>query len=419
MRDIRFPFVAAAAAVVFSGMAGPAAANSADHTGPEVVVPMLGYDKQLDSRVFVENHEERPVPVVVRYIGERSSSTPGLTVCGRLTLPPAMGVTPSITILNPRDPAATGYCRLQGPDDFGMLLVSSTDSSPARLSASGRTDVRDTNSGALAQVLASTGLPLSSLEGSDTSLDGTTGTKVVSGLRLDRTAVKPATSDCFLGALADASGAGGIVGWLSLHDRDGFVLGGGLVLVKPFELVRVRDVFAYVGAAGEVYDEARAQLFLFDGGDSVVAYCWTEERGPYRSTFAVNVAQAVEPRDETARRTMIAKTDTGPPYGKPLTLFQSPISWGRARHALYLRAPDVVTCSVDRTDMTLSATSPVNEVVTGGTTNSVTIDTWSTGEQDRDVWLLTVRLAPGWGFEVPYSISCVSGNGTSLADRFW
>src|SRR5204862_1755170 len=99
----------------------PALAASADDVAPRIVVPLVAYDRTQDTRVFIQNHESSAVEVILRYVGERSSVTPGLQVClhggGNLFLPPL-----SVTELDLADNATSG-CTLSPPGEQGMVVL--------------------------------------------------------------------------------------------------------------------------------------------------------------------------------------------------------------------------------------------------------------------------------------------------------
>lgn len=410
----RFLYVSLVTALLL-GNARPSHANSADNVGAELVVPLLAYDKQLDARVFVENHETHAVQVGVRYVGERGSSTPGLRSCGKVTLPAGLSWRPSVTVLNPRDPSSPGYCGLKGPTDLGMLLLTALDpTAPGRLSATARVEVRDTSNGSLAQVLLPGGVPLG-------YLDTTDNVHVAAGLEWHPFAAKPATADCFIGTFADGSGFGGQATRLRLKDGAGNQIGGDYSFAqRPFELVRLRDVFTLVGAPIITggYEAVRAEFVISGGGDTVLPYCWTEMRGLNRSTFAMNLAQVVEPQEETRRRgiDVTLSIPTFPP-GMILTLDPSE---RKVVHGLYVRSPDYVNCIVGSSDqLVITAVAPNGSFTVGGTTNRTSMfATPQSVQEPNDLWGLEVSWGPTAArtARVTYSISCASGNGTSLAD---
>jgi hypothetical protein len=396
---------AAAAALALS--ATTAAASSGDNAAAQVVVPFVVYDREMSTTVFVHNHEPVPLTLQVRYVGERSSARPGYRrPCPNVTVP-ALGVVP----LDLRDPSSCGL----GPNsETGTLLLLSLDKTViGRFSASARIDVDGPSMTGRHSVLVD-GLPLA-------ALDSTDNVHRVPGLRADRftNAGFFIASDCYVGAFFDAAAGTGMIGRLTLKDADGQPLGRDQFFsLKAFELYRFRDVFAKAGVNGS-FEGVQAEFNVTGHGAAFLAYCTHEPESADGRTFALTLAQVAESRDETRKR--IASAVSTPGVHPPMTEFTLAPGAMRNLHGLYVRRPDVVSCGVTSTDfLNLTAVAP-DGTRFGGTSSMTgdfaTIAQGTTGE--NDLWGLEVSWDPtvSPGPPATYSITCKSGNGTSLMDQ--
>ena len=387
-------------------------ATSADDAAARVVVPFVQYDKATQSLVFVENHELRNVEVQLRWVGERTSGSPGLRICGKVILPPG-----SLSTFDLR----AGPCVLPGADDLGMLvLIVSNQAGVARVSARGRVDLLDPVKGLVLQTLMVDGLPLG-------ALDNTDSIHVASGLRSDLTGAGASlTTDCFFGTFIDGSGAGGVLGRLGLRDRSGQPLGSDVYFsLHPFELMRFQDVFKLVGSPAGPFDDVRAEFFMGGAGDAVLGYCLGVQTQPTKGarTLALALAQVAEPQEETRRRS-ISVTST--PEAQGGASFALAPGETRVVHGIFARHPDRLSCSVSASDaLILTAVSPDRTLTFGGTTSQTGwFDAGPRGQIAAgfdDLWGLEVSWHPGAARTAPvnYTISCRSGNGVSLADELF
>jgi hypothetical protein len=397
-------------AVLAALVAAPvlASASSIDDSASRVVVPLVLRDKGVASSVFVTNDETHPVKVQVRYVGERWSAAPGLRMCGSIALPAATQVTLDLG----------QQCQLPADAGPGMVVLIETDPGVARISARARIDTLS-KTGDVLGTLPVVGLPLG-------ALDTTENLHVVQGLRWMGAGAVGETTDCFFGALFDGSGMGGMVGRLNLKDAQGLDLGSVLFNLRPFELFALRDVFKLVGASGGPSAGVRAEIVWTGGGDALVGYCVSNRPGAVKGerTLVFAPAQVAEPNDEIRKRALVA---SGTPSVGGFVLGPSlPLLNPRARHGVYVRHPDRVSCGVVSDDpnnvMFIKAISPDGTQSIGGTSPSIA----EFGNSPRgsiaagvaDLWALEVRWAPGTftGFPTKYRIECRSGNGTSLAD---
>jgi hypothetical protein len=383
-------------------------ASSIDDSAARVVVPLVVREKGVDSAVFVTNDETKAVKVQVRYVGERTSAAPGLKICGSLSVPAMAQVPLDVNVL----------CSLPADPGPGMLVLIEMDPGIARISARARIDTRSPTTGAVLGTFAVTGLPLG-------AVDTTSNLHVVQGLRWDAS-VPGNTTDCFFGSLFDGSGFGGMVGRLTLKDDRGLDLGSQLFNLRPFELVALRDVFKLVGAPAAKYEGVHAEIVWTGGGDAVLGYCVASRDGADKGdrTLAFEPALVADPNDEVRKRVFVASgTPALGPFGLGPTL---PLNHPLARHGVYVRHPDRLTCGVASSDpnasMVITAVSPDGVQHIGGTSAR----TPEFGGSPRgsvaggvaDLWGLEVEYKPGtssFGF-VKYSLDCRSGNGTSLAD---
>ena len=406
----RLSKVAAAAMAVMGAAGAPVLANSIDDAGSELVVPVVAHGTGLGTGVVVRNHETHDLEVLPYYVGERSTAAPGVRTCRLLPVKAS-----TVLALDWRT-----LCNLAGVDAYGMLVLVARDPvGVGKISARAHVDV---SVNAIGSPIFSTQRQSVSLDGIPLGyLDTTDNVHVVTGLRSDPGGTFPVTTDCFFATFFAGKGSGGVLGRLSLKDADGKPLGRDVYFsLKPFELLRFGDVFAKVGAPAAVYEGARAEFSLTGGGDAVMGYCRGESVGPHGSTFAFQVAQVADPREETRRRSMVATATPG--VQLPGVTFLIDPATVRIRHGLYVRHPDVVKCTLRSTDAFIfTASSPDGAKhfsVADNQTGEFAIDQ-NHYRGPSDLWSLEVFWSPNAARTQPvsYSISCLSGNGTSLADQ--
>jgi hypothetical protein len=397
-------FACALAAAALSTAVGRA--STIDDAATRVVVPYVAWDGTTDTTVFVTNHESRDVKVNVIYVGESTGPAPGRRTCNSVLLPAAQ--LSRIDVLT--------ACGLTRPTGAGMVVLVEDDAGIARLSARARVGIFSPVSGSPLQVLTVQGLPLS-------ALDTTDNVHAAYGLRQVPAPAPAVITDCFFGTFTDASGAGGALVNFALVDAAGHTLGSKVFAVRPFELVSVPHVFKALGGTGD-HEGARMEFRLAGGGDAVVGYCLAAQEGTNGGdrTVAMELAQVDNPVDETRRREFSAVG--GPGVGAFVMLTSATSNL----HGIYVRHLDRVTCSVSTpvpdAAFFISALSPDRAQTIGGSSNT-------TGEfggpghgavagGQNELWGLTVTFngtPPAAYLHVPYRIDCMSGNGTSLADR--
>jgi hypothetical protein len=360
----------------------------------------------------------------MRYVGERSSGSPGVSLChhpvtGQYFLLPPL----SVTQYDLRT-----VCALNGPSDLGMLIVRvAPQSAVSRISARARVDVLGPTPGPVgipSQTFFVDGLPLASLDTTET-------VHVASGLsELPTTAAGVSRRvDCFFGTLYDGSGNGGVLGRVTLKDKDGMQLGSDVWFAQhPLELQRFTDVFKLAGAPAGAQDGVRAEFYLGGGGDAVLAYCWMDQHAANKAgnyhTVVMAMAQVVDPQEETRRRSIVAEsTPRVQPAGATFVL--NPKEKGVV-HGLFVRHPDRVSCRVGAKDaLRITATAPDGTQAASGTTGQTiefaTVPHGQTNFGVNGLWGLEIEWDPSAAKKVPvsYVIDCRSGNGTSLADEMF
>jgi hypothetical protein len=386
--------------------------SSIDDSAGRLVVPYVVQETGLASRVQLTNHEFTTTKARVFWVGDRSGPHPGRRTCLAASVPGRSMIAYDVR----------SQCSLSAAPDVGMLVLMVESSTPARLSARAIVDATSPTTGELLQTVSVAGLPLANLEGTESRL-------TASGLR-SRGAGAPQAllTDCFVGSFFDGSATGGMLARVALESANGTPLGSKVTSLKPFELVRFKDVFASMGITSTM--EGVQAEFAFTGkNDALVAYCVTAEEGMVKKDRSVvlSMGQAASPQDEVRRRAFGA---TGTPALRPFIMPGGSLAT-KQFHGVYVRHPDVVRCHVAMIPqhpqdplLEIAAFSP-DRVTTSGTSTSreeVEFATDARGAVNggtADLWGLEVAYPSGATpppNSVPYSIFCSSGNGTSLAD---
>jgi hypothetical protein len=411
-------FMARAAGAALVLLAVPLArASSIDDSAGRLVVPFVATGHDLESRVQVTNHDPNPIKVLVFWVGEKSGLNPGRRSCTSLSVP---GLT--MMSFEPKS-----MCGLSAPD-AGMVVLLEDSPGPVRISARALVDSRSPMTGSILQTVSVPGLPLANLEGTNSTL-------IAGGLRSRGAGMaQPLVTGCFVGMLFGASGSGVVLTKVVFKDSDGNGLGSLPVALKPFELVELKDVFRAIGYPGTI-EGVRAEFGFTGGNDAVVAYCVTSMEGMIKQdhSIALSMGQVADPQDEVRKREFTARAT---PARGPFLMLPPPFN-AKQIHGLYVRHPDTVRCSVSidpppgappmPLSLEIAAVSPDRVRITSPTpSSSVDFATDVHGAVAggvSDLWGLEVDwppptmpptpLPPG---SVPYRITCVSGNGTSLGD---
>jgi hypothetical protein len=372
-----------------------------------VVVPFVVQENGLASRVQVTNHEFTTTRARAFWVGDRGGPHPGKRSCSSVTVPGRSMVAVDVRL----------QCGLSAAPDVGMLILMVDSSTPARVSARALVDATSPTTGDLLQTIFVAGLPLANLEGTDSRL-------TAGGLRhRGAGAAQALLTDCFVGSFIDGSGTGGMLARVTLESANGTTLGSKVTSLKPFELVRFRDVFKLMGITSTM--EGVQAEFAFTGrNDALVAYCVTAEEGMVKKdrTLVLAMGQAASPQDETRRRAFAA---TGTPALRPFVMPPGSLAT-KQFHGVYVRHPDLVRCRVTTAfpdpELEITAFSPDRVAVSGTTPSAVEFGMDPHGTVafgTSELWGLEVAYPPGTApspGSVPYSIACSSGNGTSLAD---
>jgi hypothetical protein len=373
-------------------------------------VPFVVQEDGLASRVQVTNHEFTTTKARVFWIGDRGGPHPGKRTCSGVSVPGR-----SMIALDVRS-----QCGLSTAPDVGMLLLMVDSSTPARLSARAIVDATSPTTGDLLQTISVPGLPLANLEGTESRL-------TAGGLRSrGATAPQALATDCFVGSFADGSGTGGMLASVTLEDDAGSALGWKVTSLKPFELVRFRDIFTSIGYNSTI--EGVQAEFAFTGkNDALVAYCVEAQEGMVKKdrTVVLSMGQAASPQDETRRRAFLA---TNTPALRPFIMPGGSLA-ATQFHGVYVRHPDIVRCRVTShpsdPQLEIAAFSPDRVRTSGMMPGEVEFATDVHGSVNggtSDLWGLEVAYPAGTTVSpgsVPYSIACSSGNGTSLADMMF
>jgi hypothetical protein len=383
-------------------------ASSIDDSAGRVVVPFVVQEDGLASRVQVTNQEFTTTKARIFWVGDRGGPHPGKRTCTPVTVPGRSMIAVDVR----------SQCGLSTAPDVGMLVLMVDASAPVRISARALVDATSPTTGALLQTISVAGLPLANLEGTESRL-------TAGGLRSRGVGAPQALlTDCFVGSFADGSGTGGMLARVTLENANGTALGSKVTSLKPFELVRFKDVFASMGI-NSTMEGVQAEFAFTGKNDALVAYCVTSEEGMVKKDRSVVLAmgQAASPQDEVRRRSFVA---TNTPALRP---FIMPGGGPTQFHGVYVRHPDVVRCRVtshpSHPQFEITAFSPDRVRTSGMTSSEVEFATDAHGSVNggtSDLWGLEVAYPPGTPVSpgsVPYSITCSSGNGTSLADMMF
>ncbi len=397
----------------------PAAAMSADSSGYAIVLPFVVDAPASNTRtqVFVENHFSTAVGLIAWYVGERTSANPGLFTCAETSATPAPQ-TFALTV--PADGVLRfglrelleQKCRGSMPPgslgDRGTLtLFVNRGGASVRISALARIEAVPGVAGVPATGFSVPGLPLGALEGS---------TQIVTGIQNGASGSVMLRTDCLIGSFYDV-GATGNLYRVSVKDSSGGVLGSTVIPLGPWSAELLIDVFSLVGVGGMVIDAARVEVepTANASNPSLVATC----RVIGGSTTNYLMGKVYEPKDLLRQRRVSANATAG--WGGFLFV----PGFGPELHAIFLRHPDRVQCSVDSPRLALEVIAPDGTVVTGGFPSTLE---FSTRERESinhgvaDAWILRVtenaaNPPPMGSPPIAYRLTCASGNGMSPIDK--
>jgi hypothetical protein len=407
--------------LILAGMASfaalPAArASSADSSGYAIVLPFVANAPSFNTQtqIFVENHSTQPVGLVAYYVGERQSANPGLLKCSEGNTTP----TQTFALTVPGDGVlqfglralleqkCKGSLPAGSIGDRGTLtLFTAKGGEATRISALARVERIPGGAGTPASGFSQPGLPIGALEGS---------TQVITGARNGALGSAKLRTDCLISSLYDASGSGNLYR-ITLKDSAGNPLGSKLIALAPWSAELLTDVFSVVGVGGMSADGAMVEVepAANPGNPSMIAACRVVELTSGSATLLVG--KVYEPRDLLRQRRVTA----GDTPGAGRFVF---VPGSRALHWVFLRHPDLVACTVNSAQLALTVTAPDGTFLTGGFQSTLEFDTGPRG-------VINNGVAGAWEIEVdanqkspptaplPYTLTCVSGNGMSQLDR--
>lgn len=395
----------------------PARSMSADSSGYAVVLPFVVNAPAFNTQtqIFVENHSAAPVALLAQYVGERNSANPVMLKCSENHKTPA----PQTFVLNvPADGVLTfnlralleQKCKGSKPagtiGDRGTLtLFADRGGAAERISALARVEAIPGTANPEVG-FSEPGLPLGALEGS---------TQIITGVGNGASGSVKLRTDCLISAFNDVGGTGNLYR-VTLKDSGGSSLGSTVIALGPWSAELLVDVFALVGAGGATIDGAIVEVEpgANASNPSMVASC--RVLGGATTNFLIG--KVYEPKDLLRQRRVSANSTPG--WGG----FVFVPGFGPGLHAVFLRHPDLVECSVDSPHLALTVVAPDGTVITGGFTSTLEFTTrerQSINNGFADAWTLRVTAnsinPPPGPAPIPYTLTCVSGNGMSQLDK--
>jgi hypothetical protein len=412
-------FLPPLACLAFLSALSPAGAMSSDNSGYAIVLPFVVNAPSFNNQtqVFVENHSAVAVGLIAWYVGERTSANPTLLTCSESSTNPVpqtfVLTVPADGVLrfNLRD-LLEQKCRGSRPagsaGDRGTLtLFVNKGGSSTRISALARVEAIPGMPGIPAVGYNEPGLPLGALEGS---------TQIVTGVQNGATGSVKLRTDCLIGSFYDVGGSGNLYR-VTVKDSSGGVLGSTVVSLGPWSAELLVDVFSLVGLGGTPIDGARVEVepTANSSNPSMVATC----RVIGGSTTNYLMGKVYEPKDLLRQRRVSVNSTPG--WGN----FVFVPGFGPALHAIFLRHPDLVQCSVDSPQLAVEVVAPDGTVITGGfqsTGEFTTRERQSINNGVADAWILRVtenaaNPPPVGSPPIAYRLTCTSGNGMSQIDR--
>lgn len=408
------------ACIAWLAALSPARSMSADSSGYAVVLPFVvnapGFNTQ--TQIFVENHSvapATPVALLAHYVGERNSANPVMLKCSENHKTPA----PQTFVLTvPADGVLTfnlralleQKCKGSKPagtvGDRGTLtLFVDKGGAAARISALARVEAIPGTANPEVG-FSEPGLPLGALEGS---------TQIITGVGNGALGSVKLRTDCLISAFNDSGGTGNLYR-VTLKDSAGSILGSTVVALGPWTAELLVDVFNLVGAGGTTIDGAMVEVEhgANASNPSMVASC----RVLGGSTTSYLMGKVYEPKDLLRQRRVSANSTPG--WGG----FVFVPGFAPGLHAFFLRHPDLVECFVDSPNLALTVVAPDGTFITGGFTSTLEFTTrerQSINNGFADAWIIRVTanaMNPPPGLTpIPYTLTCVSGNGMSQLDK--
>ncbi len=412
--------VSTLACIALLAALSPARAMSADSSGYAVVLPFVVNAPSFNTQtqIFVENHSATPpapLALVAHYVGERNSANPVMLKCSENHKTPA----PQTFVLTVPADGVLSFnlralleqkCKGSKPagtiGDRGTLtLFVDRGGAAVRISALARVEAIP-GAANPAVGFSEPGLPLGALEGS---------TQIITGVGNGASNSVKLRTDCLISTFYDAGGTGNLYR-VTLKDSDGSPLGSTVVALGPWSAELLVDVFNLVGAGGVTTDGAMVEVEpgANASNPSMVATC----RVLGGSAPHYLMGKVYEPKDLLRQRRV--STNSTPGWGN----FVFVPGFAPGLHAVFLRHPDLVECSVNSPNLAIAVVAPDGTVITGGfqsTLEFTTRERQSINAGFADAWILRVTAnaanPPNGPAPIPYTLTCVSGNGMSQLDR--
>jgi hypothetical protein len=393
-------------------------AMSADSSAYAIVLPFVLSTPFYNSQIFVENHSSGPVDLLAYYVGESQSINPLLLKCSESNASPAaqtfiLAVPPDGVLQFDLRALLAQKCKgftatpPGGAGDRGALTIFTLKGGEAtRISAFARVE-RVAGAGTPGFGFGEPGLPIGALEGS---------TQIITGAQNGTLGAATVRTDCMVTSLFDAGGAGNLYR-VTVKSSPGQPLGSKVFFLAPWSAELLSDVFALVGAGGTSIDGAMVEVepAANSTSPSMVAACRVIDVNLLTTTYLMG--KVYEPKDLLRQRRVNASETPG--VGRFLF---DPGTGMPSLHAVFLRHPDLVECVVDSPRLALTVRAPDGTFISGGFQSTGEFDTRPRGAINNGyagAWRIAVtanQANPPTG-QVPYTLTCVSGNGMSQLDR--
>ena len=401
--------------------AGGAGAQTSVGYGAVVVIPVVAQTSSFATEVFLHNPSSvaTPVPVAVTFVEGTTSGTPGVKACTPITV--NNGQSASFTL--------AAQCGIASGGHFGMLILQD-DSAEAvhQFFAYSRTQ---TPQGIGFSV---EGFPAGTLTGQSQRSNG---------LKRMLSASPAYNTNCFVGSFEQP-----VDYEIDLRAASGAFLGSKTGHLDPHQLVRHLDVFAAAGLVGDftnVSATTRATNASTPGNRDhplFVSFCTVQENASLSADF--RIGKSFDGWDLTHQQAPGCTVADCGAYD-----YAVPDATHKQVFQLFVRTPDNLKCELlsDRLgELEMRLRQPVSygdcdlcgappgtsavptvpgPVAAGGDNltsfyypTPVAVMRASDGQQLRNFWFVEVgarEIAPTPVGPIPFSLSCIAGNGTFYA----
>ena len=398
---MRIVNVISTAFIVAAGV-GLAHAQATAGAGSVLVIPLVAQTASYSTEVTVQNPNPAPITVNVKLYEADTSTTPGLTSCGALTV--AAGQSKVFTLNGGANP----LCPTFAPGGhFGMIVLS--DAAAQQIDsffAYSRTQTPGGNG------FSVEGFPVGAFSGAEANVVG-----------LKRQAASPVyQSNCFVAALSEAVNYQMVL----RKGSDGGVLGAKSGTLQPFEMVRMLDVFDAAGMAAGDVSNVRAEFTVQQGGSfpALVSFCTLQESTFFGADF--RIAKSVDALNQGQKRLacigMDDCTGTGASTIQPEKITDVAL---KNVYSMIITQPDFVRCDLVGTrtgEMQMQLRAPgdpfASAPVAGGA-NQTTFYVSTGGRNGIDNgtatrWFIDVSARTGATGTFDFGVKCQSGNGTEI-----